>query len=194
MSLSEKSSLPKSSNRSSSALLKDNSFVQQSSSSIHRHGLFAKTDIPKGTRIIEYTGEKITKKQSWHRATQRMEEAKGTEDGSVYIFELNSRYDIDGNVSWNPARYINHSCKANCEAQVILGHIWIITTKDINEDTELSYDYGYDIDNWEEHPCHCGHSKCVGYIVRKDQRKKLKKLIKKRDAKLTDKKKRKKKK
>lgn len=194
MGLSEKSSLPKNSNRTTSALLKDNSFVRQSSSSIHRHGLFAKIDIPKGTRIIEYVGEKITKKQSWHRATQWMEEAKGTEVGSVYIFELNSRYDIDGNVSWNPARYINHSCKPNCEAQVILGHIWIIATKDIKENTELSYDYGYDIDNWEEHPCHCGHPNCVGYIVRKDQRKKLKKLIKKRDAKLTEKKKRNKKK
>ena len=191
MTSSQKTSAPQNSDQSSISILQDNPFARQTSSSIHRQGLFAKTNIPKGTRIIEYVGEKITKKQSWHRATQWIEEAKGTEDGSVYIFELNSRYDIDGNVQWNPARYINHSCKPNCEAQIILGHIWIIATKNIKENTELSYDYGYDIDNWEEHPCLCGHSKCVGYIVRKDQRKKLKKLIKKRETKRTGEKKQK---
>ncbi len=50
--------------------------------------------------------------------------------------------------------------------------------REIEPGEELSYDYGYDIEHWEEHPCRCGHPDCVGYIVRHDQRKKLKHLLK----------------
>ena len=190
MGLSKKSPLSqKKPIHASVATLKESLFVRQKNSQIHRHGLFAKTDIPKKTLILEYVGEKITKKQSLRRATKWMEETKGTEDGSVYLFELNSRFDIDGNVPWNFARNINHSCDPNCEAQIILGHIWITAIKKIKEGTELSYDYGYDIDHWEEHPCHCGAANCLGYIVRKDQRKKLKQLLKYRKAEQSQKKK-----
>lgn len=157
-----------------------NPWVRQFRSPIHNSGLFAAKSIPEGTRIIEYVGEKITKKESFRRAVERLERSLLTGEASVFIFELTSKHDIDGSVTWNQARLINHSCRPNCETRVIRGHIWIIALRDIDPGEELSYDYGYDIEHWEEHPCRCGHPKCVGYIVRRDQHKKLKQLLKKR--------------
>lgn len=146
-------------------------------SRIHGSGVFAKQDIKKGTRVIEYVGEKITKKESDKRCDEQLETGKKTGGGIVYIFELNKKYDIDGNVPWNPARLINHSCDPNCEAEIDKGHIWIVAMRDIKKGEELSYDYGYDFDNWEEHPCRCGAKTCLGYIVAKRDRTKLKKAL-----------------
>jgi uncharacterized protein len=146
-------------------------------SSIHQSGLFAADFIPAGTRVIEYVGERLTKRQSAIRALEWIEHAEKEDCGAVYIFELNARHDIDGNVSWNTARLINHSCEPNCETKVIRGRIWILASRDIAPGEELSYDYGYDLEHWQDHPCLCGSSQCIGYIVRKDQRTKLKRLI-----------------
>lgn len=157
-------------------------------SKIHRHGLFAACDIPKGTSVIEYVGHRLTKAQGWHRAVSWQEKAQGTSNGAVYVFELNKRYDIDGNVPWNPARHINHSCEPNCEPEIRRGHIWIVALRDIAAGEELTYDYGYDFDLWDEHPCRCGTTSCLGYIVGKQHRWRLrrllakKKLLKKRPA------------
>ena len=95
-------------------------------SKIHSSGLFAKTDITEGTRIIEYRGLKVTKAQSDKIADVHIDanKKKGT-IGAVYIFTLNERYDINGKVSWNLAKYINHSCDPNCETDIIRGKIWI---------------------------------------------------------------------
>lgn len=153
------------------------------SSAIHRHGLFAACTIPKGTRVIEYKGVKLTKAQGWRRAEQWIEKANGTDKGAVYIFELNSRYDIDGNVPWNIARYVNHSCRPNCEIDIIRGRIWIIALREIAAGEELSYDYGYDLDHWEDHPCRCGAKECLGYIVSWQHRAKLRRLLAKRSGK-----------
>lgn len=147
-------------------------------SPIHNLGIYATQHIPKDTRIIEYIGEKITKAESDRRGVARVEEAKKTGDGMVYIFELNKRYDIDGNYPYNTARLINHSCNPNCEPQCIRGHIWVIAIRDIKPGEELNYDYGYDLDHFFDHPCRCGSKNCVGYIVRKDQRLKLKRILK----------------
>ena len=68
-------------------------------------GLFTAQAITRGSRIIQYTGEKITKAESNKRLAQ----------GNNYIFQLNDRYDIDGKVRRNKARYINHSCAPNCD-------------------------------------------------------------------------------
>lgn len=148
-------------------------------SKIHSTGVFAKKFIPKNTKIIEYVGEKITKKESDKRADIQLELHKNNkhDDGAVYIFTLNKTHDIDGNVSWNTAKWINHSCDPNCETENIRGHIWIIALRDINKGEEISYDYGYDIDNYDEHPCHCGSEHCIGYIVSEKQRPKLKKIL-----------------
>ena len=121
-------------------------------SSIHNKGAFAIQDIPEGTRVIEYVGEKITKAESEKRSIRLIERAKKTGRGAVYIFELNKRHDIDGSVNYNLARFVNHSCDPNCETDIIRGRIWIIALRDIIKGEELSYDYGYDLDNFREHP------------------------------------------
>lgn len=145
-------------------------------SKIHNKGVFAKKDIPKGTKIIEYIGEKITKSESQKRAEKQFKKSKNhTVDGGVYIFELNRKYDIDGKVPWNPAQYINHSCSPNCEVEIIKGKIWITSLRKIKKDEELSYNYGYDLDEYKEHPCVCGSKNCVGYIVAEEHWKKIKK-------------------
>lgn len=152
--------------------------VVKKRSGIHGFGIFAKTDIAKGSKIIEYVGEKITKAESDRRGPKLVEYAKKHhESGAVYIFELNKRYDIDGHVSYNLAKYINHSCDPNCETEIIRGHIWISAIKDIKKGEELFYNYGYDLDTFEDHPCKCGSSRCVGYIVDEDHWPKLKEVL-----------------
>jgi uncharacterized protein len=129
--------------------------VRVGPSRIDRQGLFAAIDIKKGTRIIRYLGEKISKQESDLRLAQ----------DNAYIFELNDRYAIDGATLKNTARYINHSCDPNCEVKLINNTIWIVASKDIQEGEELSYNYGYDIKNYEQFPCNCGARNCCGYML-----------------------------
>ncbi len=146
-------------------------------SGIHGRGLFATQDIEKDTWILRYEGEKITKKESLRRALEQDERGKKSGEGQVYIFELNKRYDLDGNFDYNDARLINHSCSPNCEAVDYMGEIWVCATRDIEAGEELSFNYGYDIEFFMDHPCRCGAPNCVGYIVRRDQWSKLKKIL-----------------
>ncbi|MFH1399901.1 MAG: SET domain-containing protein-lysine N-methyltransferase [Nanoarchaeota archaeon] len=144
-------------------------FIKVNKSGIHNNGVFARMSIPKGTRIIEYVGERISKKESDRRSEATLERSKrDTTSGAVYIFELNKRYDIDGDVPHNTAKYINHSCLPNCEIEKVRGHIWIVASRDIDEGEELSYNYGYDMEDYQEHPCRCGAPNCVGYILDED--------------------------
>ena len=93
----------------------------------------------------------------------------------VYVFELNKLYDIDGSVSHNHAKLINHSCNPNCEVEIINNEIWISAIKNIKKNTELSYNYGYSYDtDYIDHICRCRSSKCVGYILDEDHWPKLK--------------------
>lgn len=151
-------------------------------SSIHGRGGYARTDISVGTRVIEYVGEKITKAESERRCDAQMERhVRNKKEGAVYVFELNKRYDVDGRVSWNTARWINHSCEPNCEPQIIRGHIWIIALRDIGEGEEITYNYGYDEQNWKDHPCRCRSKRCLGYIVGEDHRSKLQRILRRRE-------------
>ncbi|MBL6919092.1 MAG: SET domain-containing protein-lysine N-methyltransferase [Puniceicoccaceae bacterium] len=152
-------------------------------SEIHGHGLYATTDIEEKAQIIQYVGEKITKEESKKRALEWEDEARETGEGLVYIFELDDKYDIDGRLGDNPARYMNHSCDGNCEAINSDGEIWIVAIQDIKKGDELVYDYGYDMEHFLDHPCLCGSRNCIGYIVREDQRTKVKKLLKSRKKK-----------
>ena len=99
----------------------------------------------------------------------------------MYIFELNSKYDIDGSYLYNKARYINHSCNPNCEVDIIKNEIWISAIKIIKKSEELSYDYGYpfDKDDYQDHICRCGSKNCIGYIISQDDWPKYKKFLKK---------------
>ena len=89
-------------------------WVRRGQSKIHGGGLYANQDILAGTRVLEYVGERITKAESERREAKRLAARADGEDGCVYVFELNARRDIDGDVKWNTARLINHSCDGNC--------------------------------------------------------------------------------
>ncbi len=160
-----------------------NKYIVKKRSGIHGWGIFAKTDIPQGVRIIEYVGEKITKAESDRRGPCLVAYARQHhEQGAVYIFELNKRYDIDGHVDYNTAKYINHACDPNCEVDVIRGRVWIIALRKINKGEELFYNYGYDLDTYEDHPCLCGHARCAGYIAAEEHWPKLRRLLKRKNT------------
>ena len=146
-------------------------------SRVHGSGLFASQNIKKGSQIIEYVGDKITKREGDRRADKQINKAKKyNKNGMVYVFELNKRYDIDGDVPYNHARLINHSCNPNCEVVIDNNHLWISAIKNIKKNNELSYNYGYSYDtDYGEHICKCGSSRCVGYILDEDHWPKLKK-------------------
>jgi len=124
-------------------------------SPIHGTGAFAKSNIPAGTRVVEYSGERIDKEESWRRC----------EAGNEFIFALNDQWDLDGSVPWNQARFLNHSCEPNCEAERIGERIWIIAIRDIPAGEELTFNYGYSLVDYREHECRCGAAGCVGYMV-----------------------------
>lgn len=149
-------------------------------SGIHGQGVYARTFIPEGARIIEYVGERVTKKESDRRAELPLNNNAGDpEFGAVYLFEVNKRYDIDGYVDYNTARLINHSCDPNCESQNLRGHIWILAKRDIEPREELFYNYNYGWDAYKDHPCLCGSYRCVGHILNEDFWPKLFKRLRK---------------
>ncbi len=157
-------------------------------SEIHGSGIFAAKDIPVGTPIMEYVGEVIGKEESDRRGLDRMEHANKTGDAAVYIFIINDDFDIDGSYEWNIARLINHSCSPNCESAIDEDdRIWLSAAEYIPKGAELSFDYGFDLENYLDHPCRCGTDNCIGYIVGRDYWKGLKKLEKKRLAKVVGK-------
>ena len=151
-------------------------------SKMHGRGVFATKDILKNKRIIEYIGEKVTKSEG-DRRSERMilKYLNSKTKGSVYIFELNKRYDIDGSPLYNKARFINHSCNPNCEVEISRGRIWISSIKNISKGEELCYDYGYEFDkeDYKDHICKCGSKKCIGYIISSDDHAKYKRFKKK---------------
>ena len=146
-------------------------------SAIHGRGVYATTMIPKGTRVIEYAGELVDKKESDRRAWKQIAKAECHGDAAVFIFTLNNRWDIDGSVPWNTARLINHSCDPNCEAWVEGRRIYLYALRDIAAGEELTFDYGFDVDCYLDHPCRCGSAACVGYIVSREQWPELKQRL-----------------
>lgn len=132
-----------------------NEFLEVRQSAIHGTGGYARRDIPAGTRVIEYVGEYISKEES-----ERLCEAD-----NEYIFTIDDTKDLNGKVPWNPARFINHSCAPNCEAEWDEGRIYVNTLRDIQQGEELTFNYGYDLEDYREHACKCGTPACVGYIV-----------------------------
>jgi SET domain-containing protein len=129
--------------------------IQIAPSPIHGRGGFAARFIPRGARIVEYAGEKISKAESLRRCQAQ----------NWFIFGLDEEFDLDGNVEWNPARFLNHSCAPNGEALCEEGRVWIAALRDIPPGEEITFNYGYDLTDYKEHPCRCGAPGCVGYIV-----------------------------
>ncbi|MHB1262226.1 MAG: SET domain-containing protein [Thermoplasmatota archaeon] len=143
-------------------------YVRVSRSKLHGRGLFATRDLPKGTCVMEYKGERVSKKEGNRRTDAQW--AKGR----VYTFELSTRVDLDGSVRSNLARLANFSCDPNCESENEGGyHIWIKALRDIKAGEEITYDYNFPL--VEPPPvCLCGAKTCRGYIVGSDHVKELK--------------------
>lgn len=145
-------------------------------SAIHGNGVFATRDLPADLTLIEYRGRLLT-----HAQTLRI--YGGTADtGHTFLFTLNDRYVIDGNVGGNVARWINHSCEPNCEAVDEdddggrAGRIVIRTLRPITAGEEITFDYRIELE--ERHTqrmkriwaCHCGSPACIGTMLQPKRR------------------------
>lgn len=159
------------------SLVEANPIIEVRQSKLHGNGLFAACSIRAGSLIVEYVGERISKEEGQRRAAEQLSRARTTGEGQVYLFELDAEYDLDGSAGANVARYANHSCEPNCEMQNLNGHLWLVAQREIKAGEELTFDYGYDMTGYFEHPCHCGQRGCCGYIVRADLRWKVRRLV-----------------
>ena len=138
-------------------------------SNIHRHGLSAANNIKKGQKIIQYKGKKVS-------LSKVETNPKYDNEKEIYLFNLNKRYDLDGDFKFNTARLINHSCNPNCEVLDDNKQLWIFAMKDIKKNEELTYDYGFSFDkDYKQYVCKCRSKNCVGYIVREGSRWRIKK-------------------
>jgi len=143
-------------------------------SNIDKRGLCASKDIKEGTKIINYIGKIISKKET-------EKNTKFNNEKDIYLFNLNNRYDLDGDFKFNTARLINHSCDPNCEVEGVGLKLWISAIKNIKKGEELTYDYGFSYDkDYKQFPCKCGKQNCAGYIVRSGSRWRIKRKFKKR--------------
>ncbi len=137
-------------------------------SPIHGSGAFATRRIPAGTRLIEYSGERLTPAEADARYPDVPDEAHHT-----YLFAIDDDIVIDAAVDGNEARFINHSCGPNCDAVIDDGRIWIETTREIEPGEELAYDYAYILEERHtpaakrRYPCRCGAPGCRGTILTK---------------------------
>jgi hypothetical protein len=149
-------------------------------SNVHGLGVFAAKQIPKGARIIEYVGERVS-----HDEADRRYEEKDANDSHTFLFIVDGKTVIDAGVDGNDARFFNHSCDPNCESTVEKRRVFIEAIRDIEAGTELTYDYQIqreddDPENIDEvFACRCGFPQCRGTMLwpteRKAKRKKAKK-------------------
>ncbi len=136
------------------------------SSPIHGTGVFAVQPIPQETRIIEYTGERIS-----HAEADARYDEDAMENPHTVLFTVDKKTVIDAAVGGNEARFINHSCEPNCEAVTDRKRIFIEAIRDIAPGEELTYDYHLEYEgeseaDWKErYACHCGSAKCRGTLL-----------------------------
>lgn len=123
-------------------------------SKIHGWGVYATEFIPAGRKVIEYSGEKISRREAKRR---------GFASEHVYLFTLDPYWTIDGSVGGSGAEYINHSCQPNLVARIIKGHILYMSLRDIRPGEELTVDYHFG-KNVERVACRCGAPRCRGTI------------------------------
>jgi hypothetical protein len=135
--------------------------IQVRRSGVHGKGMFALRDIPAGTRLIEYTGERI----DWPEALRRHPHDPDQPNHTFY-FSLDDGRVIDANRGGNASRWINHACDPNCEADENAGRVFIDALRDLHAGEELFYDYGLVIDERytpklkKEYECRCGAPNC----------------------------------
>jgi SET domain-containing protein len=122
-------------------------------SKIHRRGVYARERIPPRRKVIEYTGERISRRETKIRGQGDL----------TYLFTLDDYWTIDGAVGGSGAEIINHSCNANLRACIVHGHILYISKRPIKPGEELTVDYRFS-DKIERVPCRCGAKNCRGVI------------------------------
>ena len=134
-------------------------------SRIHGLGLYTSVDIPLGNIVVEYIGEIIRNKVADLR--EKEYEKKGIGNGSCYMFRMDSEKVVDATVKGGKARFINHSCEANCEARVceIDGekHILFTAKRLIHKGEEITFDYQFEVEQ-EKIQCFCGSKDCQGKL------------------------------
>src|ERR1700728_3464487 len=127
-------------------------------SAIHRTGVFAEETIPRGRKVIEYTGQRLT----WAQAIRL--ERKLAERGAPkndYLAQLNRNWIINGAVRGSGAELINHSCQPNLSPRRIGGHLFYFSRRRIRQGEELTADYAVGKDA-PKRTCRCGAAKCRG--------------------------------
>ncbi|MDE2449626.1 MAG: SET domain-containing protein-lysine N-methyltransferase [Gammaproteobacteria bacterium] len=135
-------------------------------SPVHGLGAFALRRIPKGTRIIEYLGERVS-----HEEADRRYEGKEADDAHTFLFIVDSRTVIDAGVDGNDARFLNHSCNPNCESVIESRRVFIEAARTIEPGEEMTYDY--QIQREDDDPpgieeifaCRCGFPQCRGTML-----------------------------
>jgi uncharacterized protein len=141
-------------------------------SRVHGRGVFALRRIRKGTRVIEYLGERIS-----HRVADRRYADHDENDNHTFLFSVDRGIVIDAGVGGNDARFINHSCGPNCESVIERRRVYIDALRDIAPGEELSYDYQIgrergDPPNVDEiYTCRCGSKQCRGTMLWPPRRK-----------------------
>jgi SET domain-containing protein len=123
-------------------------------SKIHRWGVYAGENIPARRKVIEYIGERISRRETKRRSDERE---------LTYLFTLDKYWTIDGSVGGSGAEYINHSCEPNLISRIIKGHILYFSLRPIKKGEELTIDYHFAADV-EKVPCACGSPGCRGTI------------------------------
>ncbi len=135
-------------------------------SRVHGRGAFALRRIRKGTRLVEYLGERVS-----HREADRRYADRDSRDNHTFLFIVDARTVIDAGAGGNDARFINHSCNPNCETVIETKRVYIEATRTIEPGEELSYDYQLarspddppDAD--QIYACRCGHPECRGSML-----------------------------
>lgn len=140
--------------------------VEVRNSPVHGSGVFALSMIPRGTRILEYLGERLS-----HKAADDRYEDHDENDNHTFLFIVDKHTVIDAGVGGNDARFINHQCEGNCESVIQHRRVFIDATRDIAPGEELGYDYEIgrekdDPPNVDEiYACRCGSPKCRGTML-----------------------------
>ena len=122
-------------------------------SKIHRWGVYAAEAIPANRKVIEYTGERISRRETKRRGERPFN----------YIFTLDAYWSIDGSVGGSGAEFINHACDPNIVARIVRGHILYYSARAIRKGEELTVDYRFE-KHVEKVPCACGSPHCRGTI------------------------------
>jgi uncharacterized protein len=133
----------------------DSTLCEFRPSPIHGTGGFARRRIEPETRVLQYRGELVSKEESLRRCQKN----------NTFLFYFDEAHDLDGQAAWNPARFLNHSCSPNCEARKLGQEIWIVAIRAIEPGEEITFDYGYDLEDYQDYPCRCGSPACRGYMV-----------------------------